>query len=350
MKVFLGMSGGVDSSVSAALLKTAGHDVTGVFIKSWEPAGVPCNWREERRDAMRVAAELGIPLRTLDLSAEYERAVVAYLVAEYRAGRTPNPDVMCNKAIKFGAFYDWARTHGADFVATGHYAQTNGRELLRAKDEAKDQTYFLWTLTPEILAHTLFPIGHLLKSEVRDLAKKFNLPVAEKKDSQGVCFVGPLDLKDFLKTQIKTEVGEVRNERGEKVGEHDGAILYTIGERHGFTIHQTSPQQKPYYVVGRDLTKNILIVSDAPEKVWREHKEVKLREVNWISEPTKISSKGLFARIRHRGELVPCRILAKNIEHRMLDIYFDEPPAALAAGQSLVLYDGDVCVGGGIIS
>ncbi|MEK7118469.1 MAG: tRNA 2-thiouridine(34) synthase MnmA, partial [Patescibacteria group bacterium] len=237
-KVFVGLSGGVDSSVSAALLKEQGYDVVGVFIKVWQADFLPCTWREERRDAMRAAAHLNIPFLTLDLEKEYKKEVVDYMIREYGAGRIPNPDVMCNKHVKFGAFLDFAKKHGADFIATGHYSRVVSRQesvgsrkfvLLKGADKEKDQSYFLWTLTQAQLAHTLFPVGHLKKSQVRLLARKFGLSNAEKKDSQGLCFIGAIDMAKFLKQYLHTEKGDVRNENGDIVGTHDGALLYTIG-------------------------------------------------------------------------------------------------------------------------
>jgi len=246
-KVFVGMSGGVDSSVSAALLKKAGYEVTGVFLKGWHPDWGPCGWQEDRLDAMRVCAHLGIRFRDLDLSKEYKKEVVDYMIDEYKAGRTPNPDVMCNQKIKFGAFFDWALAQGANYVATGHYAEIENLDienslkiknykLKTSKDLDKDQTYFLWTLTQRELSRTLFPVGGMTKPEVRKLAKKFGLPTAEKKDSQGLCFVGKVDLPDFLSHFLKPKRGDVINESGEKIGWHAGAFSLTIGQRHGFTI------------------------------------------------------------------------------------------------------------------
>ncbi|HYC83407.1 MAG TPA: tRNA 2-thiouridine(34) synthase MnmA, partial [Candidatus Paceibacterota bacterium] len=233
--VFVGMSGGVDSSVTAALLKKEGYDVVGVFIKAWEPAGYKCTWREDRRDAMRVAAVLEVPFVTLDLEEEYKESVVDYMIGEYRAGRTPNPDVMCNQSVKFGAFYRKAREAGADWVATGHYAQMERSEgkatLKEGADKAKDQSYFLWTMKKEVAEHVLLPIGPYQKPEVRKLAEKFKLPNFAKKDSQGLCFLGHIDVKEFLKAYIDTEEGKVLNEKGEAIGRHDGAFFFTIGER-----------------------------------------------------------------------------------------------------------------------
>ncbi|MGH7250067.1 MAG: tRNA 2-thiouridine(34) synthase MnmA, partial [Minisyncoccia bacterium] len=267
--IFVGLSGGVDSAVSAALLQKAGYEVVGVFMKTWHPDFLECNEEEERRDAMRVAAHLDIPFLTFDFEKEYKRAVADYMIREYKEGRTPNPDVMCNKEVKFGAFLKKALSMGANYVATGHYARIvdtenfletapsetkrqgthtfpkNSPHLLQGVDSAKDQSYFLWTLRQEQLSKILFPIGHLKKTEVRKLAKKFNLPVSEKKDSQGICFLGPVDLKEFLKHYIKEKKGEVVLARGEArpngeagrvIGFHDGVVFHTLGERHGFTI------------------------------------------------------------------------------------------------------------------
>ena len=358
------MSGGVDSSVSAALLVKAGYEVVGIFIKVWEPEGVPCTWRAERRDAMRVAARLDIPLITLDLSKEYKQGVVDYMVAEYKAGRTPNPDVMCNKQVKFGAFYDWAMARGADYVATGHYAiskkvafaldghvgksKTKSTFLLsKSKDNNKDQTYFLWTLKAEQLPHILFPIGGYNKSEVRQLADKFKLPNAEKKDSQGLCFIGKVDFKDFLKDFIKAKPGEVVDERGRVIGRHDGAVFYTIGERHGFNIKSQTPDSEPFYVVARDIKKNLITVATKDKLLKKVKREVELEKVNWLIEPNLVSSKKRYqSRIRHRGEFYPCLVESRKF---VTVVKFLREPDAIAPGQSLVLYNKNICLGGGII-
>lgn len=342
--VYIGMSGGVDSSVSAALLAKAGYKVIGVFIRVWEPAGVPCTWRAERREAMRVAAKLDIPLITLDLSQEYKQGVIDYLVAEYQAGRTPNPDVMCNKQVKFGAFYDWAMKNGADYVATGHYAQIIDGKFARAKDENKDQTYFLWTLKPEQLSHILFPVGKYTKPEVRKLAEKFNLPNAEKRDSQGLCFVGKLDFKDFLKEFIKAKPGEVVDVAGKVIGHHDGAVFYTIGERHGFEVRSQTSNTSPLYVVARDIKNNRLVVASKSSH----NKEPRLEQVNWISGEAPKAAKKYQARIRHRGALYACTVEAR-LSGPVVKFERDYPEA-IAPGQSLVLYDNKHCLGGGIIT
>lgn len=327
------MSGGVDSSVSAALLKRAGYEVVGVFIKVWEPEGYACTWREDRRDAMRVAAQLDLPLVTVDLSEEYERDVVRYMVREYAAGRTPNPDVECNRAIKFGAFYQWAIKHGADYVATGHYARVNNGVLKQGLDRNKDQSYFLWTLTPTELKNCLFPVGEHEKTEVRKLAQQFKLATAEKKDSQGLCFLGKLDLKNFLAKYLKEKKGRVIGESGEVLGEHRGAWFYTLGEHH----HG--------YVVKKDLKKNILVVSAKPPAPGR-NRVVELAGVNWTLGATPDQDRTYQARIRHRGELKKCRIEKRGKNWRVI---FPRPPEAIAPGQSLVIYDQELCLGGGVI-
>jgi len=250
-KVFVGVSGGVDSSTSVALLKKQGYDVTGVFIKVWQPDFVECQWKEDRLDAMGVCADLGIPFLDLDLEEEYKSDVFDYMVSEYKQGRTPNPDVMCNKKIKFGGFLDFAKNKGADFIATGHYVRWQGKKLLMGVDKGKDQSYFLWTLTQDQLKYCIFPIGQYEKTKVRRLAKKFGLLTAQKKDSQGLCFVGKVDMKEFLQRFIPQKEGLVLNTDGQVIGVHEGIFFYTIGQRHGFKIKKKGVDDKPYYVVKR---------------------------------------------------------------------------------------------------
>jgi len=389
--VFVGLSGGVDSAVSAALLKKQCYEVVGVFIKTWHPDFLFCNEEEERRDAMRVAACLDIPFLTFDFKNVYKKEVADYMIHEYKMGRTPNPDVMCNKKVKFGAFLKKALALGADFVATGHYAKimkpvkenfvrVGARlrvkrqnfpllaELHKNKDLSKDQSYFLWTLQQEQLKKILFPVGHLKKTEVRKLAKKFNLPVAEKKDSQGICFLGAVDLKEFLKHYIKEKRGKVYNVRGEEIGYHDGVFFHTLGERHGFTITQKSPNDGPYYIVGKDVKRNILIVSQDENCLAKStdifllknsscsrqsRSQVSLqdnfclclKDTNWISKiPEK--SKAYTAQIRYHGELLPCQIKCQT--PGVGQVIFKKP-VLVAAGQSCVIYDGDICLGGGVV-
>ena len=363
-KVFVGLSGGVDSAVSAALLKEQGHEVTGVFIRAWQPDWLPCSWREERRDAMKVCLTLDIPFLFLDLEKEYKKGVVDKMLAEYRAGRTPNPDVLCNKEIKFGSFWKFAKEKGADFIATGHYAQIADLQrthlckdtkvsplygrgaggLCEGADKEKDQSYFLWTLTQADLAHTLFPVGGLEKSEVRNLAQKFNLPVAEKKDSQGICFMGDVSMEDFLSHYIKTEPGKVLNADGEVIGTHKGLIYYTIGERHGFEVTKKGESSGPFYIVAKDLKKNTLTVSDQESEIL-EYSPTKIiiNNTNWITVP-EIGE--LTARIRYRGEKLPCTL---SLSGKKLSVEFERPVRGLSLGQSIVFYNGDQCLGGAVM-
>ncbi|MCB9805913.1 tRNA 2-thiouridine(34) synthase MnmA [Candidatus Nomurabacteria bacterium] len=348
-KVYVGLSGGVDSSVSAALLKEEGYEVTGVFIKAWYPDFLNCNWKEEKRDVMRVCAHLDIPFKLLDLSKEYKEGVIDYLVEEYQKGRTPNPDVMCNKEIKFGGFFDWAIKEGADYVATGHYAQTKQIDsgeyrLFKSKDQNKDQTYFLWTLQQKHLEKTLFPIGHLEKQEVRKLAKKYDLFTSVKKDSQGLCFLGALDMKQFLKKYIDAKEGNVLNESGEIIGKHQGAELYTLGERHGFEIFKKNPATKPLFLINKDLLKNTITVSEEkPVTHSLNNSLIKLSNLNLNS---KISQNEVEVevRFRYRQELKKAIL---NIQNNTLSNIEDTEIAT--TGQSAVFYQKSQCLGGGVI-
>jgi tRNA-specific 2-thiouridylase len=339
-KVFVGMSGGVDSSLSAALLKEQGYDVTGVFIKVWQPDFIECTWKEDRLDAMRVASQLEIPFVTLDLEKEYKQGVIDYMIEEYRAGRTPNPDVMCNREVKFGAFWKWAEMKGADYIATGHYAVTDNARLLASKDENKDQTYFLWTLTKDDLKHVLFPIGAMTKDEVREEAKKRNLYTSNKKDSQGLCFVGTIDVKTLLKEYIDEKKGNVINEAGETIGTHDGVMFYTIGERHGFTITTKSTDAAPLYVIAKDMETNTLTVSHAkPEQ--KSEKNIALERMSFVHDTPK-SAKLYEARGRYRAPLAKVKVSKDMIE-------VVEGDLVPTSGQSLVIYDGQECLGGGVM-
>lgn len=299
-RIFVGLSGGVDSAVSAALLNAARAKVVGVFIKGWYPPGFDCPWALERRDAMRVAARLRIPFLTLDASAEYKKNVIEYLLAEYRAGRTPNPDVMCNRDVKFGAFYRFAKQNGADALATGHY-----------RSGGKDQSYFLWAVPKTILESTIFPVGNKSKKEVRALAKRLNLPVAEKKDSQGVCFLGDVSIKEFL---------------ARETGSTNPALLRTIGER-----------VEGGYVVGKDVEKGTVETSETRARGGR---EIRFREANWFGN----HGRKLVAQYRYRGPRIEGRIEGTRF-------ISDAPlPDIPAPGQSIVFYRDDCLVGGGIIA
>lgn len=358
--VFVGLSGGVDSSVSAYLLKKQGYKVVGCFIKTWQPDFIDCSWKEERRDAMRVASHLEIPFLTIDLEKEYKQNVADYMIEEYRQGKTPNPDVMCNKEIKFGGFLKRALELGADFVATGHYAQKRKYsifndqfsdkdleyQLLKAKDSAKEQSYFLWTLTQDQLKHILFPVGNLEKKEVRRIAKKAGLPVATKKDSQGICFIGKIDFKDFLKHFIEERKGDVLNENGEVIGYHFGAMFLTLGERQGFTITKKGTNDRRMYIVSKDIEKNTITVSsELTNKNTNSENKIKIKNINRITTfPNK--EKVYEAQIRYHGEFLKCRIIGEGEGYT--EIQF-EKPQIVASGQSIVFYDGDICIGGGVV-
>ncbi|MDP3697800.1 MAG: tRNA 2-thiouridine(34) synthase MnmA [Candidatus Taylorbacteria bacterium] len=345
-KVYVAMSGGVDSSVAAALLKEKGHDVTGVFFKPWQPeAGLAfCNWQKDRQDAMAVTEVLGIPFKTWDFSKEYKNKVGDYMIEAYRKGTTPNPDVMCNKEIKFGLFLKKALKERVDFIATGHYvrvAKKNKSYLLKqAKDKNKDQSYFLWTLTQKELERTLFPVGNYTKPEVRKLAKKFGLPTFDKKDSQGVCFIGQLDMKEFLKKYIDSKQGNIiLSETGQVIGEHDGAAYYTTGQRHGLNI---SNGGGPYYVSDKDLKKNLVFVTKDEKKLGR--KEIAVIDINWIG---PIKKTGIKIKARYSTLSMPAEISIKGSSIKIKTI---KPIRAVTPGQSVVFYRGQEMLGGGIIT
>lgn len=332
--VFVGMSGGVDSSVSSLLLKQKGYNVVGVFIKTWHPDFISCNEEEERLDAMRVAAFLDIPFLTLDFEEVYKKEVADYMILEYREGRTPNPDVMCNREVKFGAFLNKAREMGADFVATGHYARNIDGSLYKGIDKTKDQSYFLWTLNKKQLQNILFPIGDLEKSKVRTLAKKYKLPVSAKKDSQGICFLGDIDIKDFLKHYIKEEKGKVLNEFGEEIGCHDGVLFYTLGERHGFVINKKTSNDARYYIIKKDILNNILVVSN--NKYINPNKEIIISDINQLQDFNE--NKIYDMQVRYHGELIKAKI--SRLSDKQVKI-IPEKEALIASGQSIVVYEKD---------
>ncbi len=337
-RVFVGLSGGVDSAVSAKLLQEAGYDVVGVFIKGWYPEGLPCTWAEDRRDAMRVAAHLGVPFHTLDASKEYKESVIDYLVREYGAGRTPNPDIFCNRDVKFGAFYAFAKAHGADAIATGHYARTKDGKLYRAANADKDQSYFLHAVPADALTYTLFPLGEMKdKAEVRGLAKKYALPVADKRDSQGVCFLGPVSMEDFLKAEFGIRVGVAKDGEGHEIGKHEGALLHTLGER----VALSGASDGPWYVVSKDVEKNELIVSK--ERLIQDtKKDIAFTHPNWFEKPADGSA--VFAQYRYHGPLVEGTLTGE----RFIPAHALPEPAA--SGQSIVFYRDAACLGGGTIS
>jgi tRNA-specific 2-thiouridylase len=440
-KVFVGMSGGVDSSLSAALLVEAGYDVTGVYMKNWtqDLPGMKCPWAEDLADAKRVAVQLGIPFKVFDFQKEYKHLVVDYMISEYSAGRTPNPDVMCNQEVKFGLFLAAALADGADMIATGHYARTarfpddfpsrtipsrpslrgsviaaevvtsepaqrNARQrslvssslqtpssslrakrgnpeinridchddkssrndraqLLRAKDANKDQTYFLYRVTESALEKTIFPIGDLTsKTEVRKEAERRGLITARRKDSQGICFVGSVGIRDFLSQFVETKPGDIiEKDTGKVIGQHDGAIFYTFGQRHGLSVGGGLP----FYVVGKNMAKNEVYVSTNlnVSEFWCD--EIELEDIHWINDAPK-PGKEYQIRVRHRAPLKPAilisTVLAENdsqsvnrnirtvLIKKSVKIKLNEPERAIAPGQSIVIYDGEICLGGGIVA
>ncbi len=340
-KVFVGLSGGVDSAVSAALLKDQGFDVTGVFIKVWSPEFLPCTWKDERRDAMRVAAKLNIPFIFFDFEKEYKKEVADYMINEYIDGRIPNPDVLCNREIKFGAFWRKAKELGADYIATGHYARNINQKLFEGVDKEKDQSYFLWTLTKDDLEHVIFPIGDLDKAYVRKLARKYEIPVSNKKDSQGICFLGEVSLEDFLPHFTNIQPGNVLNKSGQIIGTHKGAIYYTKGERHGFDIEIKSPTSNAYYVVSKDMKKNTVTVANSDVEVLNfSPRLIELKNINFS---VNKEIKNLCARIRYRGEKISIKMDSNTVD-------LLSPTRGVNEGQSIVFYDGEHCIGGAIIN
>jgi tRNA-uridine 2-sulfurtransferase len=363
-KVFVGLSGGVDSSVSAALLRDQGYDVTGVYMKNWSKdlPGYPCPWREDYLDAKKVAVQLGIPFKMFDFEKEYFHHVVEYMLEEYKIGRTPNPDIMCNQEIKFRLFLNTALAEGADFVATGHYARIDDDlsqelqhvRLKRAVDDNKDQTYFLSRVTSEALSKTLFPVGNITKPEVRKLAEKYGLVTSKKKESMGICFVGKVGIADFLQNYIQVSHGDIIDQHGGIVGQHDGAILYTIGQRKGLHVGGGLP----FYVTGKDMSKNLVFVTTnlQDERLWT--RELTLSGMHFINpiDETVVTNPDflgdIFLRLRHRAPLqkVVRLLWAGDGENRRLHVTLKDEVRAVTAGQSAALYSEKFCLGSGIVA
>jgi tRNA-uridine 2-sulfurtransferase len=378
-KVVMGLSGGVDSSVAAYLLKEQGHEVIGVFMKNWHDTDVTisdeCPWEEDSKDALLVADKLGIPFHTIDLSQDYYERIVSYMFDEYKNGRTPNPDVLCNREIKFDTFLKHAILLGADYVATGHYCRknstNNGFELLAGLDENKDQSYFLCQINQEQLSKALFPIGELRKSEVRAIASKQNLVTAEKKDSQGLCFIGKVKLPDFLKQKLKEKKGNVIKvsrdwngfniphslsqeytlieEDGIKIGEHNGAHFYTIGQRKGLNI---GGHTNPLFVIQTNTQTNTIFVGEGEDHkgLYRPGLRIRNQDIHWVKPVDELmdgEQKEFQLRIRYRQKLFNAQ-LSKTKEG--LDILFNQPQKAVAKGQFAAWYQNDVLVGSGVIS
>jgi tRNA-uridine 2-sulfurtransferase len=362
-KVLVGLSGGVDSSVSAALLVEQGYEVIGAFMKNWSQReevarrrGVgggegfeECGWKRERRDAARVAAKLGIPFVTFDFEQEYREKVVENLFDESWAGRTPNPDVLCNKYIKFDRFVKEADRLGCEFIATGHYArvkhrgtshQALGTSLLMGKDSNKDQTYFLWAIKPEILSRVLFPIGDMEKPAVREKARELRLSTAEKKDSTGICFVGEVHMREFLQARLPKDPGSIVTVDGDVIGEHEGLAFYTIGQRHGLNVGGGTPW---YVVKKRPKAKELVVASNFHPSLYAEHLTAK--DLNWFVTPEYPIR--CMARIRYRQALQACLVELNGEDS--IKVTFDEPQRAITSGQSIVLYRVEEVLGGGII-
>jgi len=354
MKVMLGISGGVDSSVAALLLQQAGYQVEGLFMQNWEEddRSGPCTTDADRKDAVAVCGRLGIPFHARNFAAEYWDGVFEHFLAEYRAGRTPNPDVLCNREIKFKTFLDEAHALGADKIATGHYARVDCKDgryrLLRAVDAAKDQSYFLHALGQQQLAATLFPLGGIEKPRVREMARAAALPTHAKKDSTGICFIGERDFRGFLSQYIPARPGEMRTPDGELIGEHQGVMYYTLGQRNGLGIggrHGASGEA--WYVVGKDVAANVLYVAQGGENHWLYSQRLQSETPTWVDAAAPAAQFRCTARTRYRQADQACTV---SVTDSGLEVRFDEPQRAVTPGQSVVLYDGEVCLGGAVIA
>ncbi|MBI2295136.1 MAG: tRNA 2-thiouridine(34) synthase MnmA [Betaproteobacteria bacterium] len=353
-RVIVGMSGGVDSSVAALLLKQQGYEVSGLFMKNWEDDDTDeyCSSREDLVDAVAVADKLGIEIDVVNFSAEYKERVFGDFLREYRAGRTPNPDVLCNAEIKFRAFLDHALGLGADRIATGHYAQVREADglyqLLKAEDGTKDQSYFLYRLDQAQLAKTLFPLGTLYKREVRAIARREGLPTHDKKDSTGICFIGERPFREFLSRYLPDNPGEIRTLEGRVVGRHQGFMFYTIGQRQGLGIGgNREGDGEPWYVAAKDLRHNRLVVVQGHDHPALFHDRLKATDLNWISGSTPHCQWVYSAKTRYRQKDAACAIASVSAEQ--CEIEFAEPQWAITPGQSVVVYESRVCLGGGII-
>jgi tRNA-specific 2-thiouridylase len=354
-EVMVAMSGGVDSSVSALLLQAAGHRLAGMFMKNWEEDDRlgACPAEADAADAQRVADRLGIVLHRRNFAAEYWDCVFEEFLDEYRAGRTPNPDILCNREIKFKTFLEHAMDLGADRIATGHYVRSDCREgayrLLKGRDPNKDQSYFLYTIGQEQLARTLFPVGELLKPDVRAAAADAGLPVHDKKDSTGICFIGERNFRDFLSQYIPPAPGEMRMPDGRAVGRHDGLTYYTLGQRQGLGIGGLKGfADEPWYVLHKDLEENVLYVGQGHDHPWLYSCLLQAEQLSWVSGSPPAAGARLTAKVRYRQGDQTCRVREAGSQRLLLE--FEHPQRAVTAGQSVVLYDDQVCLGGGIIA
>ena len=354
MKVMLGVSGGVDSSVAAMLLQQAGHQVEGLFMQNWEEdeRNGPCTADVDRKDALAVCGRLGIPFHARNFANAYWDNVFEHFLAEYRAGRTPNPDVLCNREIKFKTFLDEARALGAEKIATGHYARVHRCEgsyrLLRAVDAAKDQTYFLHALGQQQLAATLFPVGEIEKSRVRELARAAQLPTHAKKDSTGICFIGERDFRSFLAQYLPAQAGEMRTPEGVLLGEHQGTMYYTLGQRNGLGIGgRQGLSGAPWYVVGKDVAANVLYVAQGGESRWLQSTRLLAETASWIAGSPPAARFRCTAKTRYRQPDQACEV---QLTAAGLEVRFEAPQRAVTPGQSVVFYDGEACLGGAVIT
>ena len=353
-KVIVGMSGGVDSSVAALLLQAQGVAIEGLFMQNWEEdeRQGPCRAEADRKDALAVCGRLGIRFHHRNFAAEYWQDVFTHFVAEYRVGRTPNPDILCNREIKFRTFLDHARELGASHIATGHYARIRSRdgryELLRGVDSSKDQSYFLYTLGQQQLAHTLFPIGELPKTEVRRLAADAALPTHAKKDSTGICFIGERDFRDFLGQYLPARTGELVDPAGVVLGEHHGAFFYTLGQREGLNLGGVRGRaQAPWFVVGKDIARNRVIVDQGHDNVLLQSSRLLTEAPDWVAGLAPERHFRCTAKTRYRQSDQPCTVTVRD--DGRLQVSFSEPQRAVTPGQSLVLYQDEVCLGGAVI-
>jgi len=353
-RVVVGLSGGVDSSVSALLLMAQGYRVEGVFMQNWEDDDEHCTARQDYRDAAAVAARLGMPLTTVNFAEEYWERVFAHFLAEYGAGRTPNPDILCNREIKFRAFLDHARAGGAERIATGHYVRrgedTRGAAaLLRGQDADKDQSYFLHTLDQEQLGAAIFPVGELEKPRVREIARQAGFAVAAKKDSTGICFIGERKFRSFLAEYLPARPGDIVTEEGEMIGRHSGLMFHTLGQRQGLGIGgRSAASDAPWYVLDKCLESNTLVVGQGHEHPRLHRLALVARDVHWIAGHAPAPAFSCTAKVRYRQDDTPCRV--KIDADGALRVRFAEPVRAITPGQSVVLYDGPRCLGGGVIA
>lgn len=353
-KVIVGMSGGVDSSVAALILLEQGFDVAGVFMKNWEEDDGTeyCTALADLADAQKVCDRLGIPLGTVNFASEYWDHVFELFLLEYAAGRTPNPDILCNKEIKFKAFLEYAQDLGADLIATGHYARVEAREgghgLLKGADQGKDQSYFIYTLGQHQLAHTLFPIGEMTKSEVRTIAAKSGFENARKKDSTGICFIGERRFREFLQRYLPAQPGEIQTPTGEVIGQHEGLMFCTLGQRQGLGIGGLrGAAQEPWYVLNKDLDRNVLIAGQGHDHPLLFASALEAGKLDWVNRHPLTVPLRCAAKIRYRQPDQGC--VVEPLDDGRCRVTFDQPQRAVTPGQSVVFYQGEECLGGGVI-